>query len=72
MKKYKEKHLIGTSPSIDMVLKLMKDFYCGCEQTIKETSCKNVYDVVDEQGKILDGVFVHKKGKRFRFSIKEL
>lgn len=71
MKIYKEKHLLGTSPTLEMSIKLIKEFYCGSEKIIKETSCKNFYDVFNQDGSILNGVFVWKKGNRFRFSIKE-
>jgi len=68
---YKEKILLGTSPSLEMASKLIKDFYCGSEKIIKETSCKNFYDVIDVDGKILDAVFLWKKAGRFRFSTKQ-
>lgn len=68
---YKEKHLLGTSPSLEMTMSLMKSFYGGSEVTLKETACTKYYDVLTKEGKILDGVFVWKKGNRFRFSIKE-
>ena len=68
---YNEKQLLGTSSSLEMAIELMESFYGGSKVTLKETACPNYYDVVTKEGKILDGVFVWKKGNRFRFSIKE-
>ena len=68
---YKEKHLLGTAPTLEMAIVLMKNFYCGSEVTTEETACPKYYDVFTKDGKILGGVFVWKKGNRFRFSIKD-
>lgn len=56
--------LIGSAPTIEMLLKGITEFYCGTD--IRLVGTIGLFDVHNSKGKI-EGVRVVKKGKRYRF-----
>jgi hypothetical protein len=61
--------LLGTSPNLEMMKKLIAEYFYGSDKNLKEIS-NNEWQVLKQSGEVMDKFHVIKSRGRFRFEVK--